>query len=80
LKGITIYRDGSRYPILSVEGKKTDFQEFREKHFEMEISKDKVIEFTGDEIMVLEDGTLSTPFHYFRKTMGVKDAKEIEVV
>ncbi|MBW6457593.1 MAG: adenosylcobalamin-dependent ribonucleoside-diphosphate reductase, partial [FCB group bacterium] len=80
LKGITIYRDGSRYPILTVEGKKTDFQEFREKHFEMEISKDKVVEFTGDEIMVLEDGTLSTPFHYFRKTMGVKDAKEIEVV
>lgn len=80
LKGITIYRDGSRFPILSVKGEKTDFQEFREKHFEMEIDKDKVVEFTGDEIMVLEDGTLSTPFHYFRKTMGVKDAKEIEVV
>jgi ribonucleoside-diphosphate reductase alpha chain len=80
LKGITIYRDGSRFPILSVEGEKTDFQEFREKRFEMEVSKDNVVEFTGDEIMVLEDGTLSTPFHYFRKTMGVKDANEIEVV
>ena len=80
LKGITIYRDGSRFPILSVEGEKTDFQEFREKHFEMEVGTDEVVEFTGDEIMVLEDGTLSTPFHYFRKTMGVKDATEIEVV
>ncbi len=80
LKGITIYRDGSRFPILSVEGKKTDFQEYREKHFEIEISKDEVVEFTGDEVMVLEDGTLSTPFHHFRKTMGVTDVKEIEVV
>ncbi|MDD5709350.1 MAG: adenosylcobalamin-dependent ribonucleoside-diphosphate reductase [Candidatus Marinimicrobia bacterium] len=80
LKGITIYRDGSRYPILSREEKKSDFQEFREKRFEMEISKDKVVEFTGDEVMVLEDGTLSTPFHYFRKTLGVNDPKEIEVV
>ena len=80
LKGITIYRDGSRFPILSVEGEKTDFQEFKDKRFEMEVGKDEVIEFTGDEIMVLEDGTLSTPFHYFKKTMGVKDANEIEVV
>jgi ribonucleoside-diphosphate reductase alpha chain len=80
LKGITIYRDGSRFPILSVEGEKTDFQEFKDKRFEMEIGTDEVVEFTGDEIMVLEDGTLSTPFHYFKKTMGVKDANEIEVV
>ncbi|MDX9780716.1 MAG: adenosylcobalamin-dependent ribonucleoside-diphosphate reductase [bacterium] len=80
LKGITIYRDGSRYPILSREEKKSDFQEYREKRFEMEIGKDKVVEFTGDEVMVLEDGTLSTPFHYFRKTLGVSDPKEIEVV
>lgn len=80
LKGITIYRDGSRFPILSVEGEKTAFQEYREKRFEMEIAKDKIVEFTGDEIMVLEDGTLSTPFHYFKRTMGVNDAKDIEVV
>jgi ribonucleoside-diphosphate reductase alpha chain len=80
LKGITIYRDGSRFPILTREGEKSDFQEYREKRFEMEIGKDKIIEFTGDEVMVLEDGTLSTPFHYFRKTLGVKDPKEIEVV
>ncbi len=80
LKGITIYRDGSRFPILSVEGEKTEFQDFKDKKFEMQISQDEVVEFTGDEIMVLEDGTLSTPFHYFRKTMGVKDPNEIEVV
>jgi len=80
LKGITIYRDGSRFPILSVEGEVTDFQQFKDKRFEMEVAKDKIIEFSGDEVMVLEDGTLSTPFHYFRKTMGVKDANEIEVV
>jgi len=80
LKGITIYRDGSRFPILSVEGEVTDFQQFKDKRFEMEVAKDKIIELSGDEVMVLEDGTLSTPFHYFRKTMGVKDANEIEVV
>jgi len=80
LKGITIYRDGSRFPILSVAGEKTAFQDFKEKRFEMEISQDEVVEFTGDEVMVLEDGTLSTPFHYFKKTMGVKDVNEIEVV
>lgn len=80
LKGITIYRDGSRFPILTREGEKSDFQAYREKRFEMQIDKDKVVEFTGDEVMVLEDGTLSTPFHYFRKTTGVTDPKDIEVV
>lgn len=80
LKGITIYRDGSRFPILSIKGEKTAFQDFKDKRFEMEISQDEIVEFTGDEIMVLEDGTLSTPFHYFKKTMGVKDVNEIEVV
>ena len=31
LKGVTIYRDGSRFPILSVDSQLTNFQEYKTK-------------------------------------------------
>jgi ribonucleoside-diphosphate reductase alpha chain len=37
LKGITIYRDGSRYPILSVDGTGTPFQESKNKRFRLRL-------------------------------------------
>ncbi len=79
LKGITIYRDGSRFPILTQEKEKSKFQEYKEKFFKMKLSQDEEVEFSGDEIMKLPDGTLTTPFHYFLK-MGIDNSSDIEVV
>lgn len=62
LKGITIYRDGSRYPILSVEGKRTEFQDLKEKTFTI-IENGKTIQATGDTVLTLPDGTLTTVYH-----------------
>ena len=79
LKGITIYRDGSRFPILTQEKEKSKFQEYKEKFFKMKVSQDEEVEFSGDEVMKLPDGTLTTPFHYFLK-MGIDNSSDIEVV
>lgn len=81
LKGITIYRDGSRFPILTQEKEKSKskFQEYKEKFFKMKVSQDEEVEFSGDEVMKLPDGTLTTPFHYFLK-MGINNSSDIEVV
>lgn len=79
LKGVTIYRDGSRFPILTQEKEKSKFQKYKEKFFKMKVSQDEEVEFSGDEVMKLPDGTLTTPFHYFLK-MGIKHSGDIEVV
>lgn len=66
LKGITIYRDGSRYPILSVAGEETDFQRFKDKKF---IIKDgeHMKEVYGNEVLVMPSGKLSTVYHTQKK-------------
>ncbi|MEA1986300.1 MAG: adenosylcobalamin-dependent ribonucleoside-diphosphate reductase [Candidatus Marinimicrobia bacterium] len=79
LKGITVYRDGSRFAILTQEKEKSKFQEYKNKFFKMRISEDEEVEFAGDEVMKLSDGTLTTPFHHFKK-MGIQDSHDIEVV
>ncbi len=66
LKGVTIYRDGSRFPILSVEGEKTEFQKFKEKKFKIK-TKGKEYTVKGDDIIVLPNGRLTTVYH------GIKD-------
>ena len=79
LKGITIYRDGSRYPILSVETQASEFQRVRAKTFEVTITDlhtgtvSKKIAM-GDEIIVLASGALTTPYHLI-----VNPIKEITV-
>jgi len=62
LKGITVYRDGSRYPILSVKGDETPFQKFREKKFAIKSGADSK-EVYGDEVMVTPTGKLTTIYH-----------------
>ena len=62
LKGITIYRDGSRYPILSIDQKQTEFQDFKKKMFKVTINGKEEI-YTGEEVFVLPNGKLTTPFH-----------------
>lgn len=66
LKGVTVYRDGSRVPILSVEGKETEFQQFCKKRFRATDSTGAVREFSGDEVLRLGDGTLTTPWHVYK--------------
>jgi len=62
LKSVTIYREGSRFPILSTVKEKTRFQEIKEKLFEIKDGKETYI-VKGDEVIELPDGTLSTPYH-----------------
>jgi len=78
LKGVTVYRDGSRFPILTADNKPSEFQAFKEKKFEVEAGQEKRV-FFGDEVMRMPDGTLTTPFHYFRE-LGIKNNQDIEVV
>ncbi len=66
LKGVTIYRDGSRFPILSVEGKKTPFQEFKEKTFKIKTKDGKEIEVKGDDVISI-NGKLYTIYHAYRE-------------
>ncbi|RMH60732.1 MAG: adenosylcobalamin-dependent ribonucleoside-diphosphate reductase [Calditrichaeota bacterium] len=67
LKGITIYRDGSRFPILSVDSQKTEFQNAKEKTFVIRLSAEKELQAQGDEILVLPTGELTTVYHYIKK-------------
>lgn len=62
LKGITVYRDGSRFPILSVAGEETDFQRFKEKKFKIKAGEDEK-EVKGNEILVTASGKLTTVYH-----------------
>ncbi|RME79065.1 MAG: adenosylcobalamin-dependent ribonucleoside-diphosphate reductase [Methanobacteriota archaeon] len=62
LKGITIYREGSRFPILSVEGKKTEFQQYKEKKFKIVVDGKEYVAH-GDEVISLPSGKLTTVYH-----------------
>ena len=76
LKGITIYRDGSRFPILSREGEATPFQEIKNKVYKIENDDGIEIECTGDEILKMPDGSLTTVYHY----MSNNDSNEKKVI
>ncbi len=69
LKGITIYRDGSRFPILSTEGGElTEFQRVKENEFKISVDGDEIITANGEEIIKLPDGTLTTVYHYMKNS------------
>ncbi len=76
LKGITIYRDGSRYPILSVEGRKSDFQDNKEKMFTVMDDKGKPLTARGDHIIALADGSLTTVYHLVKAGMRTLQEQE----
>jgi ribonucleoside-diphosphate reductase alpha chain len=81
LKGLTVYRDGSRVPILSVDGKETEFQQFKKRRFRVTDAEGKEREFSGDEVLRLGDGTLTTTWHVFKYSTlsleGVLDTSAI---
>ena len=62
LKGITIYRDGSRYPILSVATQQSEFQKMKSKPFKVVTSSGELM-VKGDEVFTMDDGSLTTVFH-----------------
>jgi len=68
LKGVTIYRDGSRFPILSTEGELTEFQAVKDKEFSITIDDDQVITANGEEIIKMPDGSLTTVFHHLKNS------------
>lgn len=67
LKGITIYRDGSRYPILSIDKQQSLFQENKYKTFRV-VVEGKEMFLKGHEVFILPDGKLSTPFHAMQES------------
>ena len=64
LKGVTIYRDGSRFPILSVENKLTPFQSYKDKKFEIVNDEGDTVEVRGDHVIKNEYGRLTTLYHH----------------
>ncbi|NKB25088.1 MAG: adenosylcobalamin-dependent ribonucleoside-diphosphate reductase [Kiritimatiellae bacterium] len=72
LKGVTIYRDGSRFPILrTTQTERTAFQNIKEKEFRI-IQKDGTEQIVhGDEIVKLPDGTLTNVYHFMKNNEGM---------
>ena len=64
LKGVTIYRDGSRFPILSVDNKLTEFQTYKDKKFEIVNEDGESIKVNGDHVLKADDGRLTTIYHH----------------
>jgi ribonucleoside-diphosphate reductase alpha chain len=62
LKGITIYRDGSRYPILSIDKQQSLFAKEKDKNYRVLVSGKEMF-LKGDDVFALPSGKLSTPFH-----------------
>lgn len=66
LKGVTVYRDGSRVPILSVEGQETEFQRWKKKRFRVRDESGVERTVSGDELIKLPDGSLTSVYHHSR--------------
>ena len=75
LKGVTIYRDGSRFPILSTETNLTEFQQFKENEYQISLEEgEEPITVTGEEIIKLPDGSLTTVYHYMKNSsLGIEE-------
>ncbi len=71
LKGITIYRDGSRYAILSVEGKETNFQRFKDNAFTISLGDGKQEELKGNSIIHDNNGVMTTVYHAHQNNISL---------
>ena len=77
LKGVTVYREGSRHPILSTEsGALTDFQMAKMNSYSI-VSDGEEKTIMGDDIMKLPNGNLTTVYHYLNATKdeAIKEEK-----
>ena len=75
LKGVTIYRDGSRFPILSTDaGELTEFQKIKDKEFQITTENNQIITANGEEIIKLPDGSLTTVYHHVKNSdVGIEE-------
>ena len=69
-KGVTIYRDGSRFPILSVENQLTEFQQYKDKKFEILNEDGEKVTVGGDHVLKCDDGRLTTLYHYMNSNQS----------
>ncbi|MAV64978.1 MAG: ribonucleoside-diphosphate reductase, adenosylcobalamin-dependent [Candidatus Marinimicrobia bacterium] len=77
LKGVTIYREGSRFPILSTVGEMTDFQRFQENKYTLYGEGDeKGQEVKSDDIIKLPNGKLTTVYHHLNLANDKKVDKQ----
>ena len=74
LKGVTIYRDGSRFTILSTEKKITEYQEMKSKTFSIIQENGENIEILGDDLFKLPDGKLTTMYHHMKSIESNEDS------
>ena len=72
LKGITIYREGSRYPILSTGTQKTEWQKIREEPYDVEVDGEQKL-MRGDDVIALPSGRLTTVYSAVRTGQLKKD-------
>ncbi|MBI2145134.1 adenosylcobalamin-dependent ribonucleoside-diphosphate reductase [Candidatus Woesearchaeota archaeon] len=72
LKGITIYREGSRYPILSTGTQKTAFDASKDETYDVEIDGEQKL-LKGDSIITLPNGKLTTVYHAAKNGQLRKD-------
>ncbi|MEM5843224.1 MAG: adenosylcobalamin-dependent ribonucleoside-diphosphate reductase [Candidatus Aenigmatarchaeota archaeon] len=66
LKGVTIYREGSRFPILMEMKDKSDFEKIASKTFEIEDENGKKYKVKGDDIIIINN-RMTTIYHLIKE-------------
>ncbi|MFH7903528.1 MAG: adenosylcobalamin-dependent ribonucleoside-diphosphate reductase [Candidatus Aenigmatarchaeota archaeon] len=66
LKSVTIYREGSRFPILKEIKEKSEFEEIASKVFEIEDEKGNKYKVRGDEILIINN-RMTTIYHLLKE-------------
>ncbi|MEM5872694.1 MAG: adenosylcobalamin-dependent ribonucleoside-diphosphate reductase [Candidatus Aenigmatarchaeota archaeon] len=66
LKSVTIYREGSRFPILKEIKEKSEFEEIASKIFEIEDENGNIYRVRGDEILVINN-RMTTIYHLIKE-------------
>ncbi len=72
LKGITIYREGSRYPILSTESQKSEFNANKEQAYDVEIDGEQKL-MRSDDVVQLPNGRLATVYGALKSGLLAKE-------
>ncbi|MEM0480867.1 MAG: adenosylcobalamin-dependent ribonucleoside-diphosphate reductase [Candidatus Aenigmatarchaeota archaeon] len=65
LKSVTVYREGSRFGILTEIREKKDFDEFSKKVFELYVKGKKFL-IRGDEVIIIKD-KMTTLYHLWKE-------------
>ena len=80
LKGITIYRAGSRYPILAAAEERNEFQQYKDKLFEVQINGSTAL-MHGEDFLTMPNGALTTVYHAMKSgALRVESESEEEAI